>query len=47
MIDGPLKGLEAVYHQSDGELRAMVLVDLMSKQHLVSVDTLHLFPVTI
>ena len=47
VIDGPLKGLEAVYQQSDGELRAMVLVDLMSKQHLVSVDTQHLFPVTI
>ena len=46
MIDGPLKGLDAVYQQSDGELRAMVLVDLMSKKHLVSVDTQHLFPVT-
>ena len=46
MIDGPLKGLEAVYQQSDGELRAMVLVDLMSKQHLVSVVTQHLCPVT-
>jgi transcriptional antiterminator RfaH len=47
MIDGPLKGLEAVYQQADGELRAMVLVDLMSKHHLVSVDMQHLFPVTI
>ena len=46
MIEGPLKGLDAVYQQSDGELRAMVLVDLMSKQHLVSVDAQHLFPVT-
>ena len=26
VIDGPLKGLEAVYQQADGELRAMVLV---------------------
>jgi transcriptional antiterminator RfaH len=47
MIDGPLKGLEAVYQQSDGELRAMVLVDLMSKQHSVMVEMQHLFPVTI
>lgn len=46
VIEGPLKGLEAVYHQTDGELRAMVLVDLMSKQHLVSVETHHLFPVS-
>jgi transcriptional antiterminator RfaH len=47
MIDGPLKGLEAVYQQADGELRAMVLVDLMSKQHSVLVEMQHLFPVTI
>jgi transcriptional antiterminator RfaH len=47
MIDGPLKGLEAVYQQADGELRAMVLVDLMSKQHSVMVEMQHLFPVTI
>jgi transcriptional antiterminator RfaH len=47
MIDGPLKGLEAVYQQADGELRAMVLVDLMSKQHRVLVEMQHLFPVTI
>jgi undecaprenyl diphosphate synthase len=30
-IDGPLKGLQGIYQQSDGEARAMVLVDLMSK----------------
>jgi transcriptional antiterminator RfaH len=47
MIDGPLKGLEAVYQQADGELRAMVLVNLMSKQHSVLVEMQHLFPVTI
>jgi len=47
MIDGPLKGLEAIYQQADGELRAMVLVDLMSKQHSVLVEMQHLFPVTI
>lgn len=47
MIDGPLKGLEAVYQQADGALRAMVLVDLMSKKHSVLVEMQHLFPVTI
>jgi transcriptional antiterminator RfaH len=47
MIDGPLKGLEAVYQHADGELRAMVLVDLMSKQHSVLVEMQHLLPATI
>jgi transcriptional antiterminator RfaH len=47
MIDGPLKGLEAVYQHADGELRAMVLVDLMSKQHSVLVEMQHLSPATI
>jgi transcriptional antiterminator RfaH len=47
VVEGPLKGLEAVYQHADGELRAMVLVDLLSKHHLVSVDTQHLFPVTL
>ena len=46
VIDGPLKGLEVVYQQADGELRAMVLVDLMSKQHVVSVQSQHLFPIS-
>ncbi len=44
MVDGPLKGLDGVYQQADGEQRAMVLIDLMSKQHLVSVQTQHVFP---
>jgi len=39
--------LEAIYQQADGELRAMVLVDLMSKQHSFLVEMQHLFPVTI
>ena len=46
MIDGPLKGLEGIYQQADGELRAMVLVDLLSKQHSILVDSQHVFPVT-
>ena len=43
-IAGPLKGLEGLYQQPDGELRAMVLVDLMSKQHRISIDMQDLIP---
>ena len=41
-----LKGLEAVYMQPDGELRAMVLIDLLSKPHLISYETASLLPQT-
>ena len=47
VIEGPLKGLEAIYQHADGELRAMVLVELLSKQHSVMVEMQHLFPATI
>ncbi len=43
---GILKGLEAVYMQPDGELRAMVLIDLLSKPHLVSYEVASLLPQT-
>ncbi len=43
-IDGPLRGLEGIYEQADGEMRAMVLVDLLSKHHRVSSDMQHLMP---
>jgi transcriptional antiterminator RfaH len=42
--DGMLKGLEAVYMQPDGELRAMVLIELLSKPHLISYETASLLP---
>ena len=32
--NGMLKGLEAVYMQPDGELRAMVLIELLTKQQV-------------
>ena len=31
IVDGPLKGLEATYQAHDGEMRAMVLVDLLGQ----------------
>lgn len=46
-IDGPLKGLQGIYQHTDGEARAMVLVELMSKQHSITADVRHLHPVTI
>jgi hypothetical protein len=39
-----LKGLEAVYMHADGEMRAMVLIDLLSKPHLISYEVAHLLP---
>ena len=42
--EGMLKGLEAIYMQPDGELRAMVLVELLSKPHLVSYEMASLVP---
>ena len=45
-VAGPLRGLEGIYQQPDGELRAMVLVDLLSKQHTVVTSTQDLMPVS-
>ncbi len=46
LADGMLKGLEAVYMHTDGEMRAMVLIDLLSKPHLISYEVAHLLPQT-
>lgn len=46
-VSGPLRGLEGIYEQTDGELRAMVLVDLLSKHHRITTDMQDLMPVTI
>jgi transcriptional antiterminator RfaH len=44
LAEGMLKGLEAVYMHTDGEMRAMVLIDLLSKPHLISYEVAHLLP---
>ena len=41
---GMLKGLNAIYVQPDGETRAMVLINLLSKPHVVSYETANLLP---
>ncbi len=43
-VSGPLRGLEGIYQQPDGEVRALVLVDLLSKQHTVVASTQDLIP---
>ena len=42
--NGLLKGLDAIYVQPDGETRAMVLINLLSKPHVVSYETANLLP---
>ncbi len=37
-IDGPLRGLHAIFQQRDGEARAMVLIELLSKPHSITVS---------
>jgi len=44
VADGPLKGLEAVYLEEDGEARAMILINLLSKPHALTYDVAHLLP---
>jgi transcriptional antiterminator RfaH len=44
LAEGMLKGLEAIYLQTDGELRAMVLIDLLSRPHLISYETALIVP---
>lgn len=36
--EGPFKGLEAVYQMDDGEMRAMVLIELLQKPTRLEVD---------
>ena len=44
VAQGPLKGLEAVYLEADGEARAMILINLLSKPHTLAYETAHLLP---
>jgi len=47
IVSGPLRGLEGIYQQADGELRAMVLIELLNKQHRIVTDMQDLRPATI
>jgi hypothetical protein len=39
-----LQGLEAVYLEEDGEARAMILINLLSKPHTLAYEVAHLLP---
>jgi transcriptional antiterminator RfaH len=43
---GMFKGLEAVYMHSDGDMRSMVLIELLSKKHLIPYEVQSLLPQT-
>ena len=36
IVDGPFAGIQAVYQMADGELRAMVLIDILGKRSPLS-----------
>lgn len=38
LVHGPLAGMEGVYSQEDGELRVMVLLDLLGKANQIAVN---------
>ncbi|MGM0449502.1 MAG: transcription/translation regulatory transformer protein RfaH [Pseudomonadota bacterium] len=38
ILEGPFRGLNAVFQEYDGETRAMVLIDFLQKQHRVTMD---------
>lgn len=44
-IDGPLQELRGIFQQHDGEARAMVLIELLSKPQVVAVNLGDLRPV--
>ncbi len=43
-IDGPLKGLEGIFQQPSGEMRAMVLIELLSQPQRIRADLRSLRP---
>ena len=44
-IDGPLRGLKGIFQQRDGELRAMVLIELLSRPQTIATALQDLRPV--
>ncbi len=41
---GPLQGLRGIFQQHDGEARAMVLIELLSKPQVLAVELAQLLP---
>jgi transcriptional antiterminator RfaH len=44
LATGPLKGLRGIYQEPNGDKRAHVLIELISKPHLIPVDKEQLLP---
>lgn len=44
LVDGPLKGIKGIFHESSGTKRAFVLIDLLHKQHTIQVDKSDIVP---
>ena len=38
ITEGPFQGLEAIYQQSDGQMRSMVLINLLHQQTSIRID---------
>jgi transcriptional antiterminator RfaH len=47
IVSGPLKGIEGIFQQADGEHRAMMLIDLLNKQHRVTTQMQDLRPASL
>ena len=45
MVEGPLKGLRGIFHESSGTKRAFVLIELLHKQHVIHVDKSDIIPI--
>ncbi len=44
IMQGPLKGVKGIFDQHDGELRAMILIELINQSHKVQVSMQELRP---
>lgn len=38
ITEGPFAGLEAIYHQPDGQMRSMVFINILHQQTLATID---------
>jgi transcriptional antiterminator RfaH len=47
LVGGPLRGMEGIFEQADGEQRAMVLIELLNKQHRIQADLQHIRPASL
>jgi len=45
IVHGPLKGVKGIFQQQDGELRAMILIELINQSHKVQVSMQELRPI--